>query len=52
MSEFPPVPTTNDELMIAALRHANDVSGLLNDLTIEVGRIFGDGPEGVKQHAM
>ena len=34
-----PVPTSKDELLIAALRHANEVSGLLNDLGTEVSRL-------------
>lgn len=39
---LPPVPTTRDELLIAALRHANEVSGLLNRIGKEVSRLLGD----------
>lgn len=37
--EFPKVPTSERELLIAALRHANEVSVLLNDLGAEVSRL-------------
>jgi hypothetical protein len=37
-----PVATTKDELLITALRHANDVSGLLNDIGAEVSRLLGE----------
>ncbi len=32
--EFPPVPTTRDELLIEALRFTNRVSGLLNEISV------------------
>lgn len=38
-SEFPPVPMTREELLIAALRHANSVSSLLNEVAAEVSRL-------------
>jgi len=40
--KFPKVPQTRDDLFIAAMRHANEVSGLLNDLTHEFWRVTGD----------
>lgn len=33
---FPPVPTSEPELIIEALRFANRVSGLLNDLSANI----------------
>lgn len=38
----PPLPTTRDELLIAALRHANEVSELLNNIGNEVSRLLGE----------
>ncbi len=40
---FPPVPTTPDELLIGALRHANQVGGLLVDLTAACHAAFDSG---------
>jgi hypothetical protein len=42
MTVYPPVPTSREELLIAALRHANEVSGTLNDIAAEVSRLLGD----------
>lgn len=36
------VPIADDGLLIAALRHANDTSGTLNDIRAEVFRLLGD----------
>jgi len=37
----PPVPTTKDDLLIAALRHANEASKVLNDLESEAFKVLG-----------
>lgn len=47
-----PVPTTREELLIAALRHANDVSGLLNQIGAEVSRLLGDEADSPKYDAI
>lgn len=39
---YPPVPANLEELLIAALRHANEVSGLLNGIAAEVSRLLGE----------
>jgi GT2 family glycosyltransferase len=40
--KLPAVPETRDELMIAALRHANEVGDLLNEVGREVSRVLGE----------
>ncbi len=42
MTTLKPVAQTKDELLITALRHANDVGGLLNDISAEVSKLLGD----------
>lgn len=37
-----PVPTNREELLIAALRHANEVSGTLNEIAAEVCGVLGE----------
>lgn len=39
---LPSVPTTKRELLIAALRHANEVSVLFNNLHDEIVRVLGN----------
>jgi ABC-type transporter Mla subunit MlaD len=39
---LPAVPTSRDDLLIAALRHANEVGSTLNDISAEVFRLLGD----------
>lgn len=38
-AKLPPIPETRDDLLIAALRHADMVSRLLNALSAEVFRL-------------
>jgi len=45
---LPPVPTTREELLIAALRHSDDVSRLLNEIDDEVSRVLGARAEAKK----
>lgn len=42
---FPPVPESKDDLFIASLRHADQVGGLLNDLTAACHRAFDRGEQ-------
>lgn len=42
------VATSKDELLITALRHANDVGGLLNEISAEVSRLAGDEADDAK----
>lgn len=49
---LPPVPTSRDELLIAALRHANEVSGLLNRIGAEVSRLLGDKADDAQYDAL
>lgn len=42
------VPTTERELLIAALRHANDVGGLLVDIQTELSNATGDDADNPK----
>jgi len=41
-SEYPAIPTTADELLIAALRLVNDTSMTLNRIDWETARLLGD----------
>lgn len=41
-TKYPPVPTSRAELLVAALRHANEVSGTLNEIDAEVSRLLGE----------
>ena len=45
MSEFPAVPQGKDDLFVAAMRHANDVSLLLNELSAELGQALERSPD-------
>ena len=38
----PPIPTSRDDLLVAALRYANCVSGFLNDLCAETHKELTD----------
>ena len=46
------VPTTKDDLLIEALRHANTVSVLLNDIAAEFSRLTGEHDDDPKYEAM
>jgi hypothetical protein len=56
MTLVPPVPTTREELLIAALRYANNVSGLLSEIAMEVFRLDeaegGDQPKYERIHEL
>jgi hypothetical protein len=48
MSDLPAVPETRDDLFIAAMRHANEVSGLLNQMSSELMKLTDAEPESKK----
>jgi len=48
MNERPPIPQSRDELFIAAMRHANDVGGLLNELNRELMKLTDEDPDDPK----